>query len=116
MKMAGRALPMVCVDCGGVLNSVTLFGRGNPNPLSGAADDSDLHFATGEASRRGMFGMFQADGVVRTLRCEDCSRIFLYGVLNEDLAGYSETTDCLQCGGRIGPDQESCPHCGWTYR
>jgi hypothetical protein len=69
-----------CLECGGSFKPIRLFGRGAPNPLSGAAVDTELLYYTDEdAGRSMMFAMFAESGYVRAAICSSCRRIVLRG-------------------------------------
>lgn len=114
--------PSACPDCGGSLREITLFGRGMSNPLSGiAVDAAVVHFAAAQARPGFWLGMFDAEGTVQSLLCDECRRVFLYAApyQGDRSASRGDATDdslhCLECGSLMQPDQQQCPQCGWSY-
>jgi hypothetical protein len=74
-------LPVACLDCGGELRPIKLFGRGYENPISGAAVDAELvYFADADAERSTWLSMFRETGRVHAKLCAGCRRISLYGI------------------------------------
>jgi hypothetical protein len=72
-----------CPDCNGALDVIKLFGRGWKNPISGAAIDTELsYYADANAERSSILSMYEGAGTVRATMCNECRRIFLYGIPN----------------------------------
>ena len=68
--MKPTSLPVTCADCAGSLREVLLFGK---------SDASAVQFADAKEPRNWV-GMFKMEGKVRSLMCNGCGRLFLYGV------------------------------------
>jgi len=73
-----------CPDCKGKLTAIKLIGTGWENPLTGIAVQTDLRSYSEADAQRGSFsGVFPQTGQVESFMCNDCGRIFLYGVAGE---------------------------------
>jgi hypothetical protein len=74
----------VCPDCKGELSEIKLIGTGWENPLTGIAIQTELRIFSAAQAQRGVFSRaFPAAGQVQPFMCNDCGRIFLYGVAIE---------------------------------
>jgi hypothetical protein len=71
-----------CPDCKGMLTGIKLIGTGWENPLTGIAVQTELRiFSEADAQRGSFSGVFSQAGKVEPFICNDCGRIFLYGVI-----------------------------------
>jgi hypothetical protein len=73
-----------CPDCKGKLTGIKLIGSGWENPISGIGVQTELRsYSAAEAQRGSILGRFPQAGKVESFMCNDCGRIFLYGVAGE---------------------------------
>ena len=73
-----------CPDCKGRLTEIKLIGTGWENPLTGIAVQTELRiFSEAQAERGSFSGVFPQAGKVEPYICNECGRIFLYGVAGE---------------------------------
>ena len=73
-----------CPDCKGKLTAIKLIGAGWENPLTGIGVQTELgSYSATDAQRGSILGRFPQAGKVESFMCNDCGRIFLYGLARE---------------------------------